>query len=246
MPGVACSLTLDTGRRQRRRCSAGCPRWPRRARRAAAAAGRPRAGRARDRHRDMTIREKVTLSPNAVAVFSIVDQQATPNAGGIVGEQRIDGATTPVEFSVPYDTTSINPKQSYAMFGSVIDGSTVYQSFEPVPGHHRRPDQRGRRRRDRQAARRRGRGDRHDRPAREQLADVVRRRGRDAHRLDTGTTIARQVIPSRPSCRSRSRSRSTRASSTRPTPTSSRRASSTAARPGRASRACPRSRTASS
>ena len=81
----------------------------------------------------MTIREKVTLSPNAVAVFSIVGQQATTNAGGIVGYQRIDNATTPVQFSVPYDTTSINPKQSYAIFGSIIDGSTVYQTFEPVP-----------------------------------------------------------------------------------------------------------------
>src|SRR4029079_14348241 len=65
----------------------------------------------------MTIREKVTLSPNAVAVFSIVGQQATDKAAAAVGYQRIDNATTPVQFPVPYDTSSINPKQSYAIFG---------------------------------------------------------------------------------------------------------------------------------
>ena len=81
----------------------------------------------------LTIREKVTLSPNAVAVFSIVGQQANSNAGSIVGYQRINNAKTPVEFSVPYDTTAIDQKQSYAIFGSIIDGSTVYQTFEPVP-----------------------------------------------------------------------------------------------------------------
>src|SRR6476646_10132472 len=81
----------------------------------------------------ITIREKATLSPNAVAFISIVGQQADPSAGGIVGFQRIDGATAPVQFSVPYDTTQIDPKQSYALFASIVDGSTAYQSFEPVP-----------------------------------------------------------------------------------------------------------------
>ena len=81
----------------------------------------------------LTIREKVELGPNAVAVITIVGQQADPSAGGIVGYQRINGAKTPVQFSVPYDTTQINPKQSYAMFASIIDGSTAYQTFEPVP-----------------------------------------------------------------------------------------------------------------
>jgi hypothetical protein len=68
-----------------------------------------------------------------LAVFSIVGQQANSKAGGIVGYQRINNAKTPVEFSVPYDTTAIDQKQSYAIFGSIIDGSTVYQTFEPVP-----------------------------------------------------------------------------------------------------------------
>jgi len=81
----------------------------------------------------LTIREKVALSPNAVAFVTIVGQQADPSAGGIVGYQRINNATAPVQFSIPYDTGSINPNQSYAAFGSIIDGSTVYQTFEPVP-----------------------------------------------------------------------------------------------------------------
>ncbi|HKF84484.1 MAG TPA: YbaY family lipoprotein, partial [Candidatus Limnocylindrales bacterium] len=82
----------------------------------------------------MTIREDATLSPDAVAVFSIVGQNATSKAaGGIVGYQRIDNATTPVAFSVAYDTDAIDGDESYAIFGSIIDGSTVYQTFEPVP-----------------------------------------------------------------------------------------------------------------
>ena len=66
-------------------------------------------------------------------MFSIVGQEANSTAGGIVGYQRIDNATTPVAFTVAYDTSSIDPRQSYALFGSIIDGSTVYQTFEPVP-----------------------------------------------------------------------------------------------------------------
>jgi uncharacterized lipoprotein YbaY len=81
----------------------------------------------------MTIREDVTLGADAVAVFTIVGQNASNKAGGIVGFQRINNAATPVAFSVAYDTASIDPKESYAIFGSIIDGSTVYQTFEPVP-----------------------------------------------------------------------------------------------------------------
>ena len=81
----------------------------------------------------MTISEDVTLGPDAVAVLTIVGQDASDESGGIVGYQRIDDAAASVPFSVAYDTASIDPKGSYAMFGSIIDGSTVYQTTEPVP-----------------------------------------------------------------------------------------------------------------
>jgi uncharacterized lipoprotein YbaY len=81
----------------------------------------------------MTIREDVTLGPDAVAVFTIVGQNASSKAGGIVGYERLDNVKTPVPFSVAYDPASVDPKESYAIFGSIIDGSTVYQTFEPVP-----------------------------------------------------------------------------------------------------------------
>ena len=54
--------------------------------------------------------EPVTLSPDAVAVVTLVDQTATPESGAIVGEQRIDGvASLPAAFEVLYDDARIDP-----------------------------------------------------------------------------------------------------------------------------------------
>jgi uncharacterized lipoprotein YbaY len=78
-------------------------------------------------------REKVALSANAILVVTLVDQQASPDAGAIIGQQRVDGAQLPQAFSVPYDTAAIDSSHSYALFASVIDGTTVMQSFEAVP-----------------------------------------------------------------------------------------------------------------
>ena len=45
--------------------------------------------------------ESVTLTPDAVAVVTIVDQTASPDAGAIVGEEWIGAPTTiPIDFSV--------------------------------------------------------------------------------------------------------------------------------------------------
>jgi putative lipoprotein len=78
-------------------------------------------------------KEKVALTPAAVAVVTIVDQEATGAAGSIIGQQRIDGAAFPVSFSVPYDAGAIDPDRSYALFASIVDGGRTYQSVEPVP-----------------------------------------------------------------------------------------------------------------
>jgi uncharacterized lipoprotein YbaY len=73
------------------------------------------------------------LTGDAVLVVTLVDQQASPDAGVIVGEQRIDGAALPAEFSVPYDDATIDTTHSYALYASVVDGDTTLESFEPVP-----------------------------------------------------------------------------------------------------------------
>src|SRR3954447_8635126 len=74
----------------------------------------------------------IALGADAVAVITLVDQQADPSAGVVVGQQRIDAVKLPAAFSVPYDAT-VNPQHSYALFASVVDGSTSYQSVEPIP-----------------------------------------------------------------------------------------------------------------
>ena len=81
----------------------------------------------------LAMREKIALTPAAVAVVTLVDQQPGTGAGLIVGEQRIDGAVLPQAFSVPFDQAAILPDHSYALFASVIDGASTYQTIEPVP-----------------------------------------------------------------------------------------------------------------
>jgi uncharacterized lipoprotein YbaY len=81
----------------------------------------------------LAMRDRVALSPDAVAVITLVDQDAGPDAGTIVAEQRIDDVSLPTEFAVSYDTDQINPDHAYALFASVIDGTSTYQTIEPVP-----------------------------------------------------------------------------------------------------------------
>src|SRR6188508_2584716 len=83
----------------------------------------------------LTTPEGVALTPQAVAIVTIVDQTAAPEAGVVIGQQRIDGPTTaPVDFSVLYDDTTIDPTHSYALFATLVDGSSTWENAvgEPV------------------------------------------------------------------------------------------------------------------
>ena len=79
----------------------------------------------------VTSREKIALSPQAVTVVTLVDQQAGANTPVIIGQQTITGGQFPIAFSVPYGV--IDPTHSYALFASVMDGGAVRQTFEAVP-----------------------------------------------------------------------------------------------------------------
>ena len=81
----------------------------------------------------VTTKEKVALTPAAVAVVTLVDQSAGGTGGAIVGQQRITGAQFPVPYAVTYDTGAIDPDHSYAVFATVVDGAKTWQSSEPVP-----------------------------------------------------------------------------------------------------------------
>ena len=250
VPGVACSLTSDTGRRRRRR-------MPRKLSALASIAlvallmlpAVHVARRARDRHRDDD--DPREGHPQPERRRGVLDRRASrrrPNAGGIVGYQRIDNATTPVAVLRALRHDVDQPE------AELRDLRLDHRRLDRVPdlraraGDHGRPDQRGRR---------------SSRPTSRpptpgavtgtivlpaKVSSLSSSAVAVAALVDstTGTMVARQVIPS-PSERRRSRSRSpsTPASSTRPTPTSRRRASSTAASCGPASTACPPSRTAS-
>jgi hypothetical protein len=62
-----------------------------------------------------------------------LDQTADPDAGAILGEDRIDDpGAIPIAFSVPY-TAAIDPTHSYALYASVVDGSNTWENNEPVP-----------------------------------------------------------------------------------------------------------------
>ena len=92
----------------------------------------------------LVIREKVSLSSNAVAVVTLVDQTAGADAGAILGQQRLDApGQAPIAYSVAYDGSLIKPKHSYALFASVIDGSKVWQAPAAGARDHGRSDLRG-------------------------------------------------------------------------------------------------------
>ena len=77
----------------------------------------------------LTIKETIALSGDAVAVVTVVDLAAAPDAGAIIAEQRIDGVgEIPVPFSVPYDPARVNPKHPYGLFATLIDGSKSWQN----------------------------------------------------------------------------------------------------------------------
>ena len=83
----------------------------------------------------LTVPEGVTLTPQAVAIVTIVDQTAAPEAGVVIGQERIDGPTAaPIDFSVLYDDTTIDQTHSYALFASIVDGSSTWENAvgEPV------------------------------------------------------------------------------------------------------------------
>ena len=78
--------------------------------------------------------DALTLSENAVAVVTLVDQSATEGAGGIIGQQRIAPvASVPIPFEVLYDDAAIDDTHSYALFASIVDGDARYQSAEATP-----------------------------------------------------------------------------------------------------------------
>lgn len=76
----------------------------------------------------------VELSQGAVLVVTLFDQTATPDAGSIIGQQRIDDvAGLPIQFAVAYDDARIDPTHSYGVLASVVDGKTTWASPMPAP-----------------------------------------------------------------------------------------------------------------
>jgi len=83
----------------------------------------------------LTNREKIALTPAAVAIVTIVDTTAAPDAGVVIGQQRIDGPSqVPIDFSVLVNADAIDQTHSYALFATIVDGTSVWQnaSGEPV------------------------------------------------------------------------------------------------------------------
>src|SRR6185436_17612286 len=77
---------------------------------------------------------KIALSGNAVVVVTLFDQTASAEAGSVIGLQRLDGVSAvPVPFAVPYDDARIDPKHSYAVIASIVDGATEYVTAQPTP-----------------------------------------------------------------------------------------------------------------
>jgi len=86
----------------------------------------------------ITTAEPVTLSGNATAIVTLVDQTASPDAGGIIGEQRIDGVgSLPVAFDVPYDGARIVPTHAYAPSLTATRSGPTRSPCRPSPAARR-------------------------------------------------------------------------------------------------------------
>src|SRR3954449_5649462 len=65
----------------------------------------------------LTYREKVALTPAAVAIVTIIDTTAAADAGVIIGQQVINGPTAlPIDFSVLVEADQIDQKHAYALY----------------------------------------------------------------------------------------------------------------------------------
>ena len=140
--------------------------------------------------------EQVTLTPEAVAIVTIVDQTAAADAGVVIGQQRIDApAAIPIDFSVLFDADTIDQTHSYALFATIVDGTTTWQNAvgEPVitggpiegrgPGPDRPPE----------PGRRSSAGRSCLRPARSSAPSAVAIAA--LIKVETGTLVARQTRP---------------------------------------------------
>jgi len=78
-------------------------------------------------------KDKTALGAGATAVVILVDQQSGVTGGTVLSTQRIDNARWPVAFAVPYDTSAIDPKHSYALYATVADTTRMLQSILPTP-----------------------------------------------------------------------------------------------------------------
>ena len=76
----------------------------------------------------------VTWSEDAVAVVTLVDMSAKPEAGAILGQQRIDDpGAAPIAYEVLYDDARVDPKGAYGAYATIVDGDSVYATPLPVP-----------------------------------------------------------------------------------------------------------------
>ena len=70
----------------------------------------------------------------AVAVVTLIDATNTSDSGNIIGQQRIDGiGATPVAFAVAFEADTIDKTHAYALFATVVDGSSTWQNPTGVP-----------------------------------------------------------------------------------------------------------------
>ena len=77
----------------------------------------------------LTFRERIALTPEAVAIVTIIDTTAAPDAGVIIGEQVINGPTAvPIDFSVLIEADTIDQTHAYALYATIIDGPSTWHN----------------------------------------------------------------------------------------------------------------------
>jgi putative lipoprotein len=87
----------------------------------------------------ITYRQKIALSPTAVAVVRLVDLTASGTDLAVVSTKKMDSVgQVPIKFILTYDRSAIDGRHEYAVQGQILeDGKVVFTqdkgSMTPVP-----------------------------------------------------------------------------------------------------------------
>jgi uncharacterized lipoprotein YbaY len=82
-----------------------------------------------------TFRERMALPPGAVLEATLEDVSKADAAAEVIGRARVENpGNPPIRFEIPYDTSRIDPRMSYAVRARItVDGKPFFITDQHYP-----------------------------------------------------------------------------------------------------------------